>query len=159
MERAEFAHHAEFVEALHALVKAAYARRLRRLVFVDPSFEEWPLESAALLESLTAFVRQPGRQLLLLGGSFEALRRTSPRLLAWRRTWAHAVTAVRPADAETELPARVLADRVLALSVHDRVQWRGVVRVDEPDVIRWALESDAWTQRSVPDFAAYTLGL
>lgn len=159
MQRADFDTHCGFVHALQALVQAAVERRSRRLVLVDPSFEDWPLESPALLEPLTAFVRLPGRQVLLLGRGFEALRRSSPRLVAWRRTWAHAVQAARPADDDLELPTRVLADRTLALWVHARASWSGVVRVDEPDVVRWALETDALAQRSSPDFAAYVLGL
>lgn len=159
MDRAEFDTHAGFVQALQALVQAAGQRRLRRLVFVDPSFEDWPLESTALLDALTGFVRLPGRQLLLFGRGFEALRRASPRFVAWRRTWAHAVQAARPADPETELPTRVLADAALALIVRDRSNWHGVVRAGEPEVVRCARETDALTQRSVPDFAAYVLGL
>ena len=159
MQRAEFDTHAGFVLALQGLVQAAVERRLRRLVLVDPSFEGWPLESPLLLEPLTAFVRLPGRQVLLLGRGFEALRSTSPRLVAWRRTWAHAVQAARPADDEIELPARALADRSLGLWVRERARWEGVLRVDEPEVVRWAHETDALTQRSRPDFPAYVLGL
>lgn len=159
MERAEFAGHEDFVRALHALVQEARERRLRRLVFIDPSFEDWPLESTVLLGTLTAFVREPGRCVLLFGRGFAQLRRRSPRLVAWRRTWSHAVQAARPSDPDTELPTRVLADRALALSVSERATWAGTVRIDEPEVVRWALEADALTQRSVPDFAADVLGL
>ena len=159
MQRAEFDTHAGFVLALQGLVQAAVERRLRRLVLVDPSFEGWPLESPLLLDPLTAFVRLPGRQVLLFGRGFQALRNASPRLVAWRRTWAHAVQAARPADDEVELPARVLADRSLGLWVQARESWRGILRVDEPEVVRWALETDALTQRSRPDFAAHILGL
>ncbi len=159
MERAEFHTHAAFVEGLHALVQAACTRRLRRIVFVDPTFEDWPLDAPALLASLTAFVRLPSRQLLLVANDFTALRRTRPRLVDWRRTWAHAVQAVRPLDPEAELPTRALADRCLALDVRDRAAWQGAIRVDEPAVARWAAETDALAQRSVADFPAYVLGL
>jgi hypothetical protein len=159
MPDAEFDTHAGFVQALHALVQAAVEQRARRLVLVDPTFEDWPLESTALLESLTAFVRLPGRQVLLFGRSFETLSRARPRLVAWRRTWLHAVPAARPADPETELPTRALADRALALTVRDREHWRGVLRAGSPEVSRLAVETDAWTQRSVPDFPAHVLGL
>lgn len=159
MERAEFDTHEGFVQSLQGLVRTACERRLRRLVLCDTSFEGWPLESTVLLDSLTTFVRMPGRQVCLFGRSFDALRRTSPRLVAWRRTWAHAVQAARPADPQTEVPTLVLADRALALVVGDRENWRGVLRLDEPEVVRWALETDALIQRSTPDFAAYVLGL
>jgi hypothetical protein len=155
----EFSSLPAFAGALQALVDTACERRLRRIVFVDASFEGWPLESPALLASLTAFVRQPGRQLLMLGRGYEALRRRSPRLVAWRRTWAHAVDARRPADEETELPSLALADRALAVALHDRERGRGTVHAGGPEMIRWALEVDAWAQRSVPDFPAYKLGL
>lgn len=156
---AEFGSLPAFAGALQALVDTACERRLRRLVFVDPTFEGWPLESPALLTALTTFVRQPGRQLMLLARDYEALRRRSPRLVAWRRTWAHAVEARRPADHEADLPSLALADRALALVLHEREPVRGVVHAGGPEVIRWALEVDARAQRSVPDFPAYTLGL
>jgi hypothetical protein len=159
MQAAEFDTHAGFVLALQGLVQAALERRLRRLVLVDPSFADWPLESALLLDPLTAFVRLPGRQVLLLGRGFEGLRRSSPRFVTWRRTWAHAVQAARPEDDELELPTCVLADRSLGLWVREREKWSGVLRVDEPDVARWALETDALTQRARPDFPPYILGL
>lgn len=159
MQRAEFDTHEGFVQALRALAQTACERRLRRLVLCDPSFEGWPLESTALLDSLTAFVRMPGRQVLLFGRDFEGLRRTSPRLVTWRRTWAHAVQAARPADEEVEVPSRALGDRALALVLRDRANWHGGVRLDEAEVVRWALETDALLQRSTPDFGAYVLGL
>ena len=159
MDPGEFEGHAEFVQRLNALVHEACERRLRRLVFIDPSFEGWPLESSALLQSLTAFVREPGREVLLCGRGFARLRHRSPRLVAWRRTWTRAVRGARPADPDLELPTRVLADRALALAVHDRATWTGEVRADEPQVTRWMLEADALAQRSVPDFAAYVVGL
>ncbi|MEN9420051.1 MAG: hypothetical protein RI988_3672 [Pseudomonadota bacterium] len=155
----EFGSRPAFAGALQALVDVACERRLRRVVFVDASFEGWPLDSPALLASLTTFVRQPGRQLLLLGRGYEALRRRSPRLAAWRRTWAHAVEARRPIDEEVELPSLALADQVLMLALHDRELGRGRVHAVGPEVIRQALQVDAWAQRSVPDFPAYTLGL
>ena len=159
MQRADFDTPAGFAQALQGLVQAAAERRLRRLVLVDPSYEDWPLESSVLLDSLTAFVRLPGRQVLLLGRGFEALRRSSPRLVAWRRTWAHAVQAARPFDDEQPLPCAALADRTLGLWVRSRGDWAGVLRADEPQVARWALEIDALAQRSRPDFPAYVLGL
>lgn len=156
----EFEGHAGFVQALAALVQEAAALRLRRLMLVDPTFQDWPLESPALLDPLTAFVRQPGRQVLLLARGFEPLRRTSPRFVAWRRTWAHAVQGARPArDDEALLPTRALADRAAGLDVRLRATWSGLASRQAAQVLAWALETDALTQRSTPDFPAYVLGL
>lgn len=159
MPEAEFDTHAGFVQALHALVQGAVEQRARRLVFVDPSFEDWPLESVELLAALTAFVRLPGRQVLLFGRSFETLRRTRPRLVAWRRTWSHAVPAARPADPEVALPTLALADHALALTLREPGIWRGALRAGGPEVVRLARETDVWTQRSVPDFPVQVVGL
>lgn len=155
----EFSSRPAFAEVLQAMVEKACERRLRRLVFIDPSFEGWPLDSPALLAALTAFVREPGRQLMLLGRDYEALHSRSPRLVAWRRTWAHTVDARRLADDEADLPSLALADRALALVLREREHGRGVVLDGGAEVVRWALEADARAQRSVPAFPAYTLGL
>ena len=159
MQAHDFEGQVGFHAALHELVAQARARRLQRLAFVDESFLAWPLEQPAFTEALTAFLREPGRRLVCLGRDYEALRVRAPRFTAWRRTWGHALDVLSPADEETALPCLAVADRALGVFVRDRETASGRARVDHPDVVRAALELDAWTQRSVPAFAPTTLGL
>ncbi len=156
-----------FGNAIVDAATQALQRRARRLVFVDPDFSDWPLDDAGLHASLTAFVRLPGRELVLLGRSFDAMQRRCPRFVGWRRSWGHAVAVWRPSDEEVSLPSVLLADRVLAVELLDRVDWRGRVMTDvRADVLsdlrriqRLADEVDVFLQRCEPTFGASTLGL
>jgi hypothetical protein len=135
------------------------AQRARRLVLADADFDEWPLEDAALLQALTEFVHLPGRQVLLLGRSFDAVARRCPRFVQWRRTWGHAVEARRPVDDDLDVPTVLLADRILAVEVLDKLHWRGRILQPGPAAMILSQEIDAFAQRTEPTFGATTLGL
>ena len=149
----------EFQAAVLAAVSAAVHQRARRLVLVDEDFEPWPLDDAALLDNLTAFVRLPGRTVLMLGRGFEALPMRCPRFVAWRRIWGHAIDVRRPVDDELRCPTLLLLDRHAVVELLDRLHWRGrVLQADAGARVR-AEEVDALAQRSEPTFGATTLGL
>lgn len=148
-----------FGDAIVASVAQALQRRARRLVFVDPDFADWPLDDTELHASLTAFARLPGRELVLLASSFDAMQRQCPRFVVWRRVWGHAVAAWRPADDEVSLPSVLVADRTIAVELLDRVDWRGRVLSDDRRIHRLADEIDVFLQRCEPTFGASTLGL
>lgn len=150
---------AEFHAAVVDAVGYAVVQRCRRLLLVDPRFDDWPLEDARLIDALTTFVRLPERRVVLLGDRFDEVARGCPRFVAWREVWSHCVDARRPGDDAVRLPTALLADRRAAVQVLDRVHWRGRLQVDEPGVHRLGDELDAFAQRSEPTFAARTLGL
>lgn len=128
----EFDSLAGFGAAVVDAAAAAVEQRCRRLLMVDPRFDDWPLEDPRLTEALTAFVRLPERRVVLLGEHFDGVARSCPRFVAWRQVWSHAVDALRPADDGVHLPTVLLADRNIAVQVHDRVRWLGRVLVGEP---------------------------
>ena len=148
-----------FGDAIVASVAQALQRRARRLVFVDPDFDDWPLDNIEMHSSLTGFARLPGRELVLLASSFDAMQRRCPRFVVWRRVWGHVVAAWRPADDEVRLPSVLLADRTIAVELLDRVDWRGQVLTDDRRLHRLADEVDVFLQRCEPAFGASTLGL
>ena len=150
----------DFRAAVCDAVEAAVAQRCRRLVLVDEALgPEWPLDDAALLAALTAFVRLPDRRVVLLANQHDAVLRSCPRFMAWRQVWGHAVDPLRPADDGVRLPTLLLADRRIALRVIDRERWRGRLVGDDPEVHHLADEVDAFAQRSEPTLGARPLGL
>ena len=150
---------AEFVAAVHWGVQAAAERGARRLCFVDPNFADWPLESPALLELLTTWLRLPQRQVVLLAETFEEVVRFKPRFVVWRRSWAHAIQAWSPHDLPANLPTVLVDDGPVCVVLADRLHWRGRAAADARDAQRQREQIDAVLQRSEPAFPVNNLGL
>jgi len=69
---------------------------VKRVCLIDPDFADWPLDEPPVLAALTAWLRQGGRRLQLLGGDFQATGRALPQLSRWRRDWQHAIEVFQP---------------------------------------------------------------
>jgi hypothetical protein len=150
---------AEFVAALHEAVALALARRARRMLWVDADFAEWPLDDTTLLARLTQWLRLPQRQLVLLALHYDDVRRRA-RFVAWYRLWAHAVAAYSPAAEDAvALPCVLLAEGATSVQLVDPVHWRGWITASAVQERQWRERLDALLQRSMPAFAATTLGL
>jgi hypothetical protein len=151
---------AAFEAAVHMAVGQACARGARRMVWVDADFAEWPLDDAALLQSLTHWLRLPQRRLLLLAQDYDAVARQRPLFVAWYRQWSHAVGAFSPAsDAETTLPCALLADDTVLVHLLDPLRWRGWSTTEGSTLRQWRDRLDVLLQHSVPAFPVTTLGL
>lgn len=149
-----------FTAALRWGFDQALAQSARSLVFVDPTFEHWPLDDLEALQTLTQWARLPGRQLTLLAARFEEVPRRQPRFTAWRKEWAHTIRALQaPAEFAADLPTLMLDDRRLSIHLIDAVNWRGRVAQDPRARLLWQEKVDVVLQRSEPAFAATTLGL
>jgi hypothetical protein len=134
---------AEFGAAVLWALQASVAAGARRVVWVDPDFADWPLDAPELHETLTAWLRRPGRRLVLLASDFGGVPRQHPRFVVWRRLWAHAVEAWSP----------------FSVHVTDIQRWRGRVS-DDPRAARlWRDQIDAVLQRCETAFPINTLGL
>ncbi len=70
----------------------------RQLWLADPDFTDWPLGEPAVLDALSAWLRQGGRQLRIAGLQFDATARRHPRLARWRRDWSHAIDVWTPVE-------------------------------------------------------------
>ena len=139
----------------HALEQSA-----RSLIWVDPTYEHWPLDDVDALQTLTQWVRLPGRQLTLLAARFDEVPRRQPRFTAWRKDWAHAIRAFQaPVEFAADLPTLMLDDRRLCIHLIDAVNWRGRAVLDPRARLLWQEKVDVVLQRSEPAFAATTLGL
>jgi len=151
---------ADFMAAIPWCVGQAAVGQARRLVFCDPDFLDWPLDDPILLEALGTWLRQPQRRLVLLAASFDELQRRRPRFVAWRRTYAHAIEALLPAeDLAPALPTLLLDDGVLCLHLSDKRLWRGRITLESTRARAWRDRIDAVLQRSEPGFPATALGL
>lgn len=148
---------------VHSLValapEAGPLRHLRSVWLADPDFDAWPLDDAAVLQALSAWLRQPGRQLQLAADGFEALARRHPRFARWRREFGHAIACWQPE--EGRLPAELcgLFARPLWLQRQPTRLWQLLVRDDPQQADRIEHQLAAFLQRCVPAWPVTTLGL
>lgn len=70
----------------------------RQVWLIDHQLGDWPLDNDAVLAALTAWLRQGGRSLRLLGTDFDSTARALPRFARWRRDWQHAIDIHQPTD-------------------------------------------------------------
>lgn len=131
----------------------------RRVWLVDPDFDAWPLSDVDVIDAMSAWMRTGGRRMTWIGADFEAVERRHPRLARWRRLYAHAIDAYRPAEGEqVDWPCWLIVERT-ALVLDDRERWRGRT-VSEPARLREMGEAaDALLQRCEPAWPGTTLGL
>jgi len=160
MNAPDIASRAGFVAALRWGFEQAVGAGARRIVCVDADFADWPLDDTGLQAQLTAWLKQPGRRLVLLARRYDELPRRQPRFVAWRRLWAHAIEAWSPQDGDpVELPTLLFDDQQVSVQLIDSVHWRGRAAIDAREARLWGERIDAVLQRSEPSFAANALGL
>lgn len=129
----------------------------RELVWADEDFRDWPLDDAELIDSLTRFLRVPGRRLRLIAQRWDGADARHPRLARWRRDWSHAVEAFGGVEP--------LGLRPLALGPHsvievaDTVYWRGQCRRDAPSRAVANAQLTQWIASCEAGWPVTTLGL
>jgi hypothetical protein len=150
---------ASFRDAVLAGVEQACALRLSELTFCDPHFGFWPLSEAPVLSALSAFVKLPGRRLVLLAQRYDHLRRRHPRFVRWRNDWSHAVSPLRLQSHQADLPALLLAGRTHGLLLKNPEGWSGGWVTDRADL--WALieQAEGWRREAEPDLSVSVTGL
>lgn len=149
-----------FVAALRWGFDAALEQGARQILCVDASFELWPLDEPALLQSLAAWLRLPQRRLVLLAATYDEVPRLQPRFNAWRRDWAHAMNCWQvPTEMADDLPTLLLDDGALSVHLRDAAQWRGRAQLDVRAAHVWRDRIDVFLQRSSAAFPVNILGL
>lgn len=149
-----------FDAALRWGFETAIANKARCITCVATTFEDWPLDDPALLESLTTWMRLPQRRLVLLAANYDEVPRRLPRFTGWRRDWAHLIQALQPPlELAADLPTLLIDDRSVGVNLIDPVHWRGRAEVDVRARLLWQERIDAILQRSEPAFPVTTLGL
>jgi hypothetical protein len=150
---------ASFAQAVWAGIDQARQQGLREITLCDPHFTFWPLSQERVLSALTAFVKLPGRRLVLMAQGYDHLRRRHPRFLRWRAVWGHAVTPLCFQDPSAELPSVLLADRAYALRLHAPDVWAGAWVTDRQRLIALVEQVAVWRQQSHPDLPINLTGL
>lgn len=131
----------------------------RELWLIDRQFNDWPLDDAAVLSALGAWLRQGGRRLHILGVDFDATARGLPRFVRWRRDWMHVIDVVRPVDGELPATLRGLLAATVLLQRLDAPDWRVRVLTDPVHVRAARTEIADFLQRCEPSWPSTTLGL
>lgn len=149
----------EFQAAVRGVLGHAAERKVRRMVWVSPDFEAWPLDEPPLLEALSLWARPSPVHMVWMASDFEGLRRRAPRLVAWRQRWSHVLRCLAPADDVAELPSLLLVDEQLVISVLDRSHWRGRISCTAADIRAAQERFDALSQRSTETFPVTILGI
>lgn len=154
-----FAGRTAFHDAVRRLLADAARLGWRELCWCDPDFADWPLDDAAVLASLSAWLR-PYRRLTVVAAGYDDIVRRHPRWVAWRRLWSHSVVC-RQADDDiaADLPTLLVAPGAAALRLLDRARHRGTVSTAGPDVAQTKIEFVSFLRHSADAFGATTLGL
>jgi hypothetical protein len=158
---------AAFAQALALLARQARDARCRDMWWVSPRLDAWPLDDPQLLDTLSAWLKLPQRNLTLLVASSAAASPPSarPKFVTWYRWRSHAVRVfAAPAADDAALPMLAwrgpgdgLAAGLVRLSSQE--PWRGRV-VREPDEVRaWHDGVDVVLQRAEPAWPVTTLGI
>jgi hypothetical protein len=148
----------EYVDLLREQLMHALKTGAPEIVLADLDFRDWPLNERLMVDALTMWTR-PHHRMRLVAQTFDEVVRHAPRFVQWRRTYDHLITAVTPQDiADSDFPGLLLTPNAV-VEVLDRPSWRASLRDDPLDLERCGHQLDALLQRSVPAFAASTLGL
>jgi peptidyl-tRNA hydrolase len=156
---AQIASRKDFHDALRAALAAAAQNESAEIRLVDPSFNDWPLNERAVVESLSQWVSSR-RKLVVLAHSFDEMARRAPRFAEWRRQWAHVIECRAAEEIEAdEVPTLLLVPGLVCVRLLDRVHYRGTVSARPSDLVLCQESIDALLQRSVEAFPVTMLGL
>ncbi len=131
----------------------------RQLWLADADFSGWPLEDAAVLAALAAWLRQGGRKLNIAGDDFVATARAHPRFARWRRDWSHALAVWAPAEGPLPTQLRGLLAGPVWLQWQDAPDWRMRCLTDPVHARAMHAHIADFLQRCEPAWPPTTLGL
>lgn len=158
--RRSIASRADFRICVHAAIDEAAMVGCRELWLADAYFAQWPLGERSLVESLARWARPARRQLHLLATSFEAIGRSHPRWVDWRRQWAHRVDCRANTELEPgKMPTLLIAPGLFSLCLRDPTRCLGRWSHDTDDERLDRAKLDAALQQSQPAFPAFVTGL
>jgi peptidyl-tRNA hydrolase len=148
-----------FHEAVRNALALAAEHGASEIFLVDPTFQDWPLNERAVIDSLDAWALSR-RRLVVFAHSFDELSRRAPRFAEWRRQWSHVVQCRCDPEIEPQdVPTLLLVPGQVAVRVLDPVRFRGTVSTWPADQVASRETVDALLQRSVEAFPVTTLGL
>lgn len=148
-----------FTDTIIAAIECGAPRGWRCATFCDADFADWPLDGRNLSCALDAWARS-GCRFTLLAQRYDVLVHRHDRFVHWRRRWSHRIDCwqYRAAATSIAVPSTFLTP---AWSLQRIDTQRDVCVVSSDRARRMAMQEhvDRLLHRSVPGFAAFTLGL
>lgn len=150
----------DFAPAVRRAVATAIADGTRTLTALDLAFGDiWPWDDAAMLSSLSGWLRLPQRRMVLLAARNDTMERRFPRFVQWRLDWIHAVAACEaPVELSSVLPSALFGNRRMIAARLEATQGLGRTSLEPRAPLLGHDKTDAVLQRSTPWIAAWTLG-
>ena len=146
--------------ALVGAIEQALAQRSREMIWMDRDFADWPLDDTHLIEALQAWLKLPGRRLVMLASEFQTIGRAHARFVHWRRDWSHVVIGRIPETLEpASFDSALVTDDGLAVALHDPTRfwgWQARSGVAARELRR---RIDAYAQQSEEAFPTTVLGV
>jgi len=158
LKTGRFAGRVAFAQLIRDSLAAAAAQDWNQLILCDASFEDWPLNERAVIDSLNAWARG-GRTFTIVATQYDSIVRLHPRFVTWRRTWGHIVDSriCRQIDPAISRPCWWSPQWVLQRL--DPVRASGVTGAEPERVVQGRELLQELLQVSSPGFPATTLGL
>ena len=158
-EIVRIASRSDFHAAVRSALSEAASAGWRELCLCDPNFADWPLNEAAVIESLTQWAGAQ-RSLTLLALDYDEVMRRHPRFVRWRIQWSHLVRARALQGVQgVDVPVLLHARGGLTLRLLDPVRYQGRVSRVASDITQTNELIDAISQRSIEAFPATVVGL
>jgi hypothetical protein len=158
--RLTFDTRAGYHHALQAALQQALDERAREMWWMDRDFAEWPLDSDEWIQTLTEWLKLPGRRVTLLAADFGVIERVHGRFVQWRRNWTHGVHGRRPLELEAASMRSLYADDAgSAVVLHDPARFAGWAGHRGTECAEMRRQVDAILQRSEEAFPSLVLGV
>ena len=158
-QRRSVSSRSEFTALAKELLSSLDPSSGRDITLVDTDFSPWPLDDAAVVDTLTRWILLPGRRLRLVGARFDVVERDQPRFAGWRKPFAHAVECLTPTDVDpSDVPSLLLMDAG-CLELLDREHWQARWFSGRHSWVLQRERIDALVQRCEPGWPVTVLGL
>ncbi|MFM9878863.1 MAG: hypothetical protein ACKVOO_00440 [Burkholderiaceae bacterium] len=148
----------DFRQLVRDALACAASEGWSELILCDASFEDWPLDERAVVDSLGAWAKT-GRSMTFMARRYDEVQRRHARLVNWRGRWSHITTAwACPSAQVLEFPS-VLWSPQWVLERHDTERCTGQCGSEPLRRLRSREVLSEWAKKSGPGFPASVLGL
>ena len=154
----QFSGREAFAQRVREALAQAAQEGWREMILSDATFEDWPLQERAVVESLHTWAKA-GRHMTLLASSYDAVIRRHARFVAWRRMWGHLIDCrVCRHVAPTDFPSAICSPSWY-LQRLDPLHSTGVCGHDRERCVGLRELLNERLRNSSPGFAASITGL
>jgi hypothetical protein len=153
-----FSGRVDFQQLIRNAISAAAREGWREMLWMDVSFEDWPLGERSVEADLQAW-SATGRKLTIVAKRFDPLIARHHRFVNWRRQWSHIIEARAVSSAsDEEFPSLILSPHWAMHRLQPSL-CKGVAGYEAKRRVDLRELSNEWLLMSAPSFAATTLGL